>query len=100
MIVVSVAVFVLYEDSPFTVKVLPISDVLNARLPGRSLPLVTETLIGVNGMLEIIPAASVTVNVELAPDSSVKNLSFSDLGSAIRNVALLSRITSVKVAVS
>ena len=70
--VVSVAVLVLCASKSETVNVLPISEREFANDPGRLLPFVIATLASFNVMFVVLPAASVSTSVELAPSSSVK----------------------------
>ena len=83
-----------------TVNVLPISDVDVASVPGNSLPFVIATLIAFKVIFVVVPVGLVNTRVELAPDSSVKNLLFSLFGSGILNWAWPFNTTSVNVLVS
>ena len=96
---VNVAVLELCVVNPVTVYVLPISDTSLANVPGNSLPLVIATLIAFKLIVVVVPSVSVIIKVDSAPVSSVKNSSFSLLGSYILNAALPSRTTSVNVLV-
>ena len=62
------------DDVPngVTVKVLPISEVLKANDPGRSLPFVILTLPEFKASDTDTPSELVSLRVELAPVSSVK----------------------------
>jgi len=52
----------------------------SASVPGNSLPFEITMLVEDKGMVTFVPSLSI-ISVELAPVSSVKNLSFSLLGS-------------------
>ena len=90
----------LCADKPVTVNVLPISDVLSARVPGNSLPFDIVTFALFKGIFVVVPFGAVRVRVEAPPVSSVKKRLFLFSGSGILNLPIPSNIISLNVSVS